>query len=146
MYSLHVHSKILNEKPLLWPSNSLDIRAITLNKPHKPRVLTELTFWRWARHKPTYHGFSKWKNARKKRKQKMGVTSTSGSEVATLKQMVRDHVNRNLKSRRNSKLKGTKQDYVSWIQSQAMRPGWLEQKGGGEVGSRGRGTRSYRET
>lgn len=62
-----------------------------------------------------------------KRKQKMGGMSTRGLEVAILKQMVRDHVNRKLKSRRNSKLKGTKQDYVSWIQSRAMRPEWLEQ-------------------
>lgn len=57
----------------------------------------------------------------------MVVMSTRGPEVAILKQMVRDHVNRNLKSRRNRKLKGTKKDYVSWIQSRAMRPGWLEQ-------------------
>lgn len=60
--------------------------------------------------------------------------------------MIRDHFNGNVKSR---KFKNTKQNYVSWLQSRAMRPRWLEQvrrkEEAREVGKGGRGTRSYWE-
>lgn len=83
MYSLYVHSEILNDKPLLWcvPSNSLGIGVVIVNKTDKAPVLMELTFWRWARNKQI-HGLSKWESTKKKIKQKIGVMLFRGMEAA----------------------------------------------------------------
>lgn len=68
--------------------------------------------------------------------------NTRGTETAILSQI--DHFNRNLRSRRNSKIKGTKQDGVYWLQSMAMRPVWLDQVRR-KARELGRGARSYWE-
>lgn len=76
----------------------------------------------------------------------MGGMNTRGPEVAILKQMAREDIDRK-KSKRNSKLKGTKQDWLCFLDSKqshetkVARAG--KEKGDGGVGGRGRGTRSY---
>lgn len=53
-----------------------------------------------------------------------------------------------LKAEEKSKLKDTKQDYVSWLQSRAMVSRWLKQVGrkvAREVGRGDRGTLSHSE-
>lgn len=118
---------MINLSSGVCPEVSLGIGVITVNKTHKPPVLTELTFLWQVRHKPKYIWSIKTGKCMKENKAEDGSNEHQGLEGAILNQIVREHFNRNLKSRRNSRLKDTKQSYVSWPQSRAMRSGQLEQ-------------------